>query len=255
MSRAKGFATVAALAALGTIVLAQPVLAQSTRDRVTTLEANVARLERLLENNQTMQTDLLRRLRDLQAENQALRETLDQLQFQTTQGADRQRQLYLDLDQRLQALESRGAVPSPDGAAAGGNLPVGTALSDAESYQAAFDLLKQGRYDEAQAAFRSFLDSYAESDMRGNAQYWLAETYYVTKAFDEALVQFRKVVSDYPTTRKLPDAWLKIGFCEYEKQRWNEARNALNTVVARFGDTTAAQLARQRLAEMQKQGR
>ena len=241
--------------AAAAVVFTQPAAGQSTRDRLTALEASVARLERLLENNQAMQTDLLRRIRDLQDENQALRDDIDQLQFQSTQGADRQRQLYLDLDQRLQAIEARGAAPAAAAADAGDSAVPAAGLTDAESYQAAFDLLKQARYADAQTAFTSFLSSYADSDLRGNAQYWLAETYYVTKAFDEALVQFRRVVSDYPTARKVPDAWLKIGYCEYEKQRWSEARTALNTVVLRFGDTTAAQLARQRLAEMQQQER
>ena len=241
------------LIALGLINLALPVHAQSTRDRLDTLEADVFSLERLLENNQAVQTDLLRRIGELKGENQALRDEVDRLKFQADQGADRQRQLYLDLDQRLQAIESRGVASSGAGASDDGadSMP----LTDADSYQAAFDLLKTQRYPEAQAAFSQFLSGYPDSEMRGNAQYWLAETYYVTKAFSEALGHFQTVISDYPTTRKVPDAWLKVGFCQYELQRWDEARVALNTVVARFGDTTAAKLASQRLAEMRQQGR
>lgn len=241
--------------ALGLFTLALPVYAQSARDRLDTLEANVAGLERLLQNNQTMQTDLIRRIRELQAENQVLRDQVDRLKFQGDQGADRQRQLYLDLDQRLQAIESRGTPMSGADAADNAIRAGAVAANDAESYQAAFELLKTQRYPEAQAAFRQFLSTYPDSEMRGNAQYWLAETYYVTKAFGEALGHFQMVINDYPTTRKVPDAWLKVGFCQYELQRWDEARVALNTVVARFGDSTAAKLASQRLAEMRQQGR
>ena len=91
--------------------------------------------------------------------------------------------------------------------------------------------------------------------MRGNAQYWLGETYYVTKDFETALGNFQTVVTDYGTTRKVPDAWLKIGYCNYELQRWDAARTALNTVVTRYGDSTAAKLAEQRLEQMRKEGR
>lgn len=241
--------------ALGLIALASPVHAQSTRDRLGALEESVLRLERLLENNQTVQTDLLRRIRDLQSENQALRDNIDRLQFQSTQGADRQRQLYLDLDQRLQALEAGGAAAGSSGAADASGQSTAVTMSDAESYQAAFEQLKQQRYDAAQVAFTSFLETYPDSEMRGNAQYWLAETYYVTKQFNVALEQFQKVISEYPTTRKVPDAWLKIGYSHYALENWNEARGALNTVVARFGGSTAAQLAKNRLAEMKQQGR
>jgi len=229
-----------------------PAYGQSTRERVTMLENNVARLERLLENNQVMQTQLLQRIQELQTENQALRNDIDKLQFDAEQGSDRQRQLYLDLDARLQALESRGgALPAAPDAGGAGEAP---AVGDAEAYQAAFDLLKQGDYAEAKTAFAAFLATYADSPMRGNAQYWLAETHYVSTEFETALTEFQKVIRDYPTTRKVPDAWLKIGYCNYELKRWNDARVALRTVVTRYADSTAARLAEQRLTQMQNEG-
>jgi tol-pal system protein YbgF len=231
-------------------LLSLPVAAQSTRDRITTLETSVGRLQRLLENNQVMQTDLLRRLNELQSENQSLRDDIDRLQFGSTQNADRQRQLYLDLDQRIQAMEAGGGAAAA--VAVEGGQPA--TVSDEQSYQAAFELLKAGQYAEAQAAFGAFLSNYPDSTMRGNAQYWLAETYYVTKSFETAVGHFRTVINDYPTTRKVPDAWLKLGYCNFELQRWDDARLALNTVVARYADSTAARLAEQRLAEMQKLG-
>lgn len=240
-------------ALLGLSALAGPAAAQSARQRITTLEETVQRLERLLENNQTIQTDLLRQIQALQAENAALREDIDRLQFDTGQGADRQRQLYLDLDARLQALEARGGVPAAsDGSGEGATA---APLSDADAYQAAFDQLKAGRFEDAQQAYLAFLNDYPDSPMRGNAQYWLAETYYVTREFTAALASFQKVITDYPTTRKLPDAWLKVGFCNYELEYWADARAALNTVVTRYGDSTAAKLANERLAQMSSEGR
>jgi len=237
---------------LGALLLSTSAAAQSTRDRISTLETSVARLERLLENNQVMQTDLLKRINELQSENQSLRDDIDLLQFESMQSADRQRQLYLDLDQRIQALDTGSAGPVE----LTGETGQPTAkVSDEQSYQSAFELLKAGQYPQAQAAFAEFLATYPDSTMRGNAQYWLAETYYVTKEFEAALGHFNSVINDYTTTRKVPDAWLKLGYCNYELNRWADARLALNTVVARYADSTAARLAEQRLAEMQEQGR
>lgn len=240
---------------LGCIFLATPVAAQSTRERLTNLEATVQRLERLLENNQAIQTDLLRRITELQEQNQTLRNDIDQLQFASDQGADRQRQLYLDLDSRLQALEARGGAVAATGTAAAAEGSSEPVLSDSEAYQAAFDQLKAGRYQEAQESFAAFLADYPASELRGNAQYWLAETHYVTQDFSTALGKFQTVIAEYPTTRKIPDAWLKVGFCNYELQRWDDARQALNIVVARYGESTAARLAEQRLQQMQGEGR
>ncbi len=250
---------VAIFAVAGLCATAQ---AQSTRDRLTMLESNVARLERLLENNQVMQTQLLQRLNELQTENQALRDAVERLQFESEQAGGRQRQLYMDLDQRLQALEGRSAplpagdtVGAPAAAAAATGAGTAPALSDAAAYQAAFDLLKDGAYKEANAAFTAFLADYPTSDLRGNAQYWLAETLYVATEFERALAGFQTVITDYPTTRKVPDAWLKTGYCNYELKRWSDARLSLETVANRYPDSTAAKLAAQRLAQMRSEGR
>jgi tol-pal system protein YbgF len=232
-----------------------PAAAQSTKDRLYLLEQKVGRLERL-EANSDSETDMLRRLKELQDENQALRNEIETLQFETISSADRQRQLYIDLDQRMQAIEAGGASSaalSAGGAteAAGGERAGGSERAD---YQAAFDLLKQARYPEAAAAFTGFLATYNASELRDNAQYWLAETHYVTKDFSLALNGFQQVITEYPASRKIPDAWLKIGYCNYELKQWTDAREALSIVSAQFPETTAARLATQRLALMKTEG-
>jgi tol-pal system protein YbgF len=126
--------------------------------------------------------------------------------------------------------------------------------SDRENYDAAFELLKEGRYDEAASAFEQFMAAFPASELMDNAQYWLAETFYVTQEFRTALPGFQKVISDYPDSRKVPDALLKIGYCNYALERWNDARKALKAVTANYPESTAARLAGQRLDQMQSEG-
>jgi tol-pal system protein YbgF len=167
--------------------------------------------------------------------------------------AQRQRQLYADLDARIQALEKalqdRPVTDSGDGEQL---LVVGG--TDRENYQAAFELLKQQRYDESSTAFKQFLQTFPESELAGNAQYWLAESYYVTEQFAEALAAFTEVTTRYPRSRKLPDALLKIGYCNYEMQSWDAARSALKRAQSEFPESTAARLAGQRLDRMEDEG-
>ena len=47
---------------------------------------------------------------------------------------------------------------------------------------------------------------------------------------------------------------LKVGYCNYELQRWNDARSALARVQSDYPDTTAARLAGQRLKRMESEG-
>ena len=225
--------------------ISSAALAQSTKQRVDTLEQQVDRLQRTLENSQLVQTEMLQTIQSLQKDNQELRNELETLQFESGRSGDRQRELYLDLDTRLQSLES--------GRGSGGALtgPSGEALPDDKTaYQAAFDELKAGNYAEAGAGFEAFLAEFADSGLRDNAQYWLAETQYVRKNFDAALEGFQKVITAYPASRKLPDAWLKIGYCNFELENNDEARRALNTVISQHPESTAAKLARERLALM-----
>jgi tol-pal system protein YbgF len=234
------------------LLLTGPVQAQSTKQRITLLEQQLTRMEQALETNQEIQTDMLRRIQELQSENQELRNQVETLQFQSDRSADQQRALYIDLDGRLQGLEASGVAAKPiDADATGSGVP---ALSDREAYQLAFEHLKEGNYARAGTGFKSFIAAYPDSDLSDNAEYWLAETYYVTKEFALALDGFQRVIRDYPASRKIPDAWLKIGYCNFELENWTDAREALNTVSLQFPESTAARLAKERLGMMDANG-
>ena len=67
-----------------------------------------------------------------------------------------------------------------------------------------------------------------------NAQYWLAEANYVTKRYERALNEFQTVIDRYPTSSKLPDARLKIGYTQYELGQYEESRVTLTRLRAQF---------------------
>jgi len=137
-------------------------------------------------------------------------------------------------------------------AAAGGNQPPKEAVRAA--YEKALNILKDGQYDQAAKSFEAFLKAHPDSQYSDNAQYWLAETYYVTRKLPKALAEFQKVLAKYPHSAKVPDAQLKIGYINYERQNWGAARQALNKVVKEAPGSTAAQLAQDRLARMKREG-
>jgi tol-pal system protein YbgF len=126
--------------------------------------------------------------------------------------------------------------------------------SDGELYDASFELLKDGRYDEAARGFRQLLETWPQSSYAGNSQYWIAETLYVQRDFAKALPEFTRVVDSYPRSSKVGDALLKVGFCQYELGRWQEARVALERVVERYPESSAARLASERLDRMRREG-
>jgi tol-pal system protein YbgF len=139
-----------------------------------------------------------------------------------------------------------GAAGAGAVAAGSGGLPV-PGGTDKVNYQAAFDLLKDSKYDQATAAFQQFLVAFPDSSLADNAQYWLGEAYYVNRNFTAALAAFQAVIDRYPQSRKVPDALLKIGYCDYELKQFDQATQVLTDVVTRFPDTPAGNLAKQRL--------
>lgn len=219
--------------------------------RMNDLDQRLARIERVLANQSLL--ELSQQIQALQVEVRAVRGGLEEVQHGNENSKRQQRDLYTDLDRRLQAIEGSGAAASASAAAAGG-LPA-PAGSDRSNYQAAFDLLKGGQYEKARGAFQQFLATFPDSQLADNAQYWLGETYYVTKDYPEALKAFRTVVDKFPDSRKLADAWLKIGYSHYERKEWAPARQALQKVVEDFSDSGAATEASKRLERMTAEGR
>ena len=210
------------------------------------LDTRLARVERLVANEGLV--NLMSQLDAMQKDLATLRNDVETLQYQAEQSGTRQRDLYLDIDQRLQELEKANAnlTVFEGGSLDPGQLPV-PGGTDRANYQAAFELLKQGRYDQAAIALKQFMVAFPSSELSDNAQYWLAETHYVTQQYAEALPAFQTVVERYPESRKIPDALLKIGYCNYELKRLTAAEKALRAVVDQYPETTAARLASQRL--------
>jgi tol-pal system protein YbgF len=128
------------------------------------------------------------------------------------------------------------------------------AKGEKASYQSAFNLLMDRKYDQAVKSFRSFLTQYPGSRLADNAQYWLAEANYVTRNFEVAESEFNKVITAHPRSSKVSDAMLKIGYIQYEKKQWSAAKDTLNSVVNRYPNSTASQLAKKRLSKMRSQG-
>ena len=195
--------------------------------------------------------EIVRQLDDLQRQVSEMQGSLEDLDYKSQSTQDRQRALYIDLDDRLQDLErSISALNSmnivDEDEILLGELPV-PGGTDQENYQAAFELLKEQEYELASLAFIRFLSSFPGSSLIDNAQYWLSESYYAANQFQQALDQFTKVIENYPRSRKVSDALLKIGYCHFELGDWNQARSIFEKIQNDYPDSTVAKLAEQRI--------
>ena len=230
------------------------------------IETRVQRLERMLDNRVLIQ--LLQRLEGLQQE---VRELRGQVELQTNEmGAmnKRNRDLYLDTDTRLQALEGNKLSGLDDdmteslaavelGEAEPETLalvePPELPVTEKSAYDQAYMDLVNGRYNAAATGFRTVLSKYPEGEWGDNSRYWLGETYYVERKFDEARAQFEAIVEHSPESPKLAEAYLKLGFVQQEQGELDAAESTLKNVLEQFPDSTASLLAERRLEQLKTQ--
>jgi tol-pal system protein YbgF len=232
-----------AVAAMLAGVVAMPAFAQSKNERLDALESRMGAVERQFENQGLL--EMARQLETLTEELRRLRGELEQVQHELERARGQQRDQYVDLDTRLRAAET---------ALTAAQATVTPGSPEAE-YQAAFNLLKAGKYDEAAAALRDFLARYPQHELASNAMYWLGEAHYVRRDYPAALAAFEGMIREYSGARKAPDALLKAGYCQYELKRYGPAREALTRLTQDYPESPAAVEGKARLERMGAEGR
>ena len=75
--------------------------------------------------------------------------------------------------------------------------------------------------------FESLLASSSTNKLSDNAQYWIGESHYALKRYDEAIIDFEKVLT-FPNSNKKPDAQYKLGLCYLRKGDNQKAAEELN---------------------------
>ena len=256
----------------------------SMQQEVKNLTEEMARLGRLIDNRALL--EMLQRVDLLSEEISQLTGAIEVQGNDIGEIKQRQRELYLDIDRRLRDLESRApatgatqsqpALPTLPSSSQSASLPATTSnaaagITDAPmptqsstpsvtqseekaAYQAAFDTLKEGRYKQAKTELSTFLQRYPTSSFAGNAQYWLGEAHYVTRNFDQGIVEFEKVLKQYGNSNKVPDAMLKLGYTYYELKQFEQSKAILLQLREGYAKSTAARLAGKRLDRIRKEG-
>ncbi len=181
-------------------------------------------------------------------EEKGLREKLDKLTFKINFIEN-----FLGIGQKEKApdtaAEKNGkppAAPPKETAAKSKPLP-----SDKESlYAAAYELFREGKYEKSREAFESFLKQYPSTEFSDNAQFWVGECYYFEKKYEKAIVEYDKVVKNFPDGSKVPYALLKQGLSFLQLGDKASAKLLLQQVIKDFPNTSQARIARARLAEI-----
>jgi tol-pal system protein YbgF len=147
---------------------------------------------------------------------------IEQLQYRNQQLQQQLEKMQADYEYRLDQMEKgKGGGPRPGGAqaAAPGPAPTPAAPPPAgaanaggdQMYNDAMKKLQDGDNAGAERGFKAFLQSHPKHALAGNAQYWLGESYYARKDYQNAMTAFAEGYKVYKTSPKGPDNLLKLG--------------------------------------------
>ncbi|MFZ6767626.1 tol-pal system protein YbgF [Undibacterium sp. Di26W] len=178
----------------------------------------------------------------LRAEIAKLRGQIEVLSNDLANTQRRQQDFYVDLDNRVRKLEPKRMTV--DGKEATVDV------NEQRAFDAAMTLFKAADYKNAANAFSSFLVNYPQSAYAGSAQYWLGNSYYTQRDFRNTIAAMQQLVKTYPDHPKAPEAMLNIASCHMELKEKAAAKKVLESLIAQYPETEAAQAAKNRLSAM-----
>lgn len=218
---------------------------EEARARINSLRNELAgRIEKVEANHSRAQVDLANQIEELKTEVARLRGENEVLTNDLANANKRQKDFYVDLDNRLRKLETTPATEAPQQAA-----PTAAADPAAESrdYEAALTQLRGAKYKEAAAGFIAFTKAYPASSFLPSAHFWAASALYQLKDNIGASEQYNKVATQWPDDSRAPDALLGLASTQQARGDNVGASRSLEKLVAKYPSSSAAQIARQRL--------
>ena len=221
--------------------------------RERTLQTRITKLEEIIDSQLLLK--LHGEIEALKLEINKLHGQIEVLANENAQIQKRQKDFYVDLDNRLQQLEKTG-VPAttepgsatpPSSATTTSNAVSTVSPAENQAYEAAYNQFKAGDYQGSIARFKVFIKNHPKSDLVPSAHYWTGNAYYALRDFKSAIFVQKKLVSTFPDSTKNPDALLNVASSQSEMNRHTDARKTLEDLINRYPASDAAGKARQRL--------
>jgi tol-pal system protein YbgF len=147
------------------------------------------------------------------------------------------------VEQQLAAMAppapaAASAAAGPDGlaaqAAAGGPAAPEPVLDAKTAYGNARQLLLDGDYKGASAAFQDYVDHFPDTPNARPARYWLGETKYLQEDYAGAAAAYLGAIRGWPQTQWAPDAVVKLSLSLAQLKKPKEACGALAEFARRY---------------------
>lgn len=162
----------------------------------------------------------------LQQELDALKSENMQLQDHVTQTENENKNLSTkvsDLEAALAAAKAAKKEERPK-MTSRSSMPGKSSAAEIQQYTDAVKLTKQKNYSGAISQFEALLSSGLKDDYADNAHYWIGESYFQLKKYNDAISHFQQV-ANYKFSEKKDDAQLMIA---QSYERLGQREKAMN---------------------------
>src|SRR3954451_22998596 len=194
-------------------------LVEQTTDNINKMSVSVDTLNKSL---QQQNADAAGRLDQVSSQVQSLHDSVDELKARMNNVSKQ----LTDMAAGQQNLNTNQSPP-PGGAANIQAPPADVLYNNAlRDYNAA-------KYQLAQQEFADYLKFYGNTDLAGNAQFYVAEIEYRQGNYQQAVTEYDKVLEQYPGGNKAPAAQLKKGFALLESGQKDAGVKELQSLIAR----------------------
>lgn len=117
-------------------------------------------------------------------------------------------------------------------------------------YMKGLETFKAGDMPAARDLFQKFLEDSPKHELAANAFYWIGETYYSEKNYEQAILSFQDVIKNYPQKEKIPAAMLKQAMAFKAIKDVKSAKFVLKKLVEGFPKAEESKKARELLKEI-----
>lgn len=215
------------------------------RARIGKLQSEVAELTQRQETTGKNQVDFANQVETLNAELARLRGQIEVLTYELDAAQKRQKDFYVDLDNRLRTLETSAAAPQ---ATTEGTTPAAAdPAAETGNYEAALKALKASRFKEALTAFSAFIKTYPESSLQPSAHFWAGYCLNQLREPAKAADMFGRLAAQWPDDPKAPEALLAQANSLEDAGQRAAARKVLTTLATKYPASESGKKAKQQL--------
>lgn len=198
-----------------------------------------------MENQLQYLTTLTQQIKQQQQQIIDLNGQVEDLQYQVKQLHEQQKSLDATC-QRLRQLKTPEHTGQDNQTGKTAQYTQNKVSRDKAAYDQAFAQLTQKKYTLATQSFTKFTQEFPQSDLIGNAHYWLGELYLSQGKPDMAAKQFRIVIRN-PEDDKIPEAMFKLANILLASEQTTQAKAMFRKLAQNYRGTHSAELAEQRL--------